>query len=481
MRLSLQTVLATFLFLLSGSTSLPALDEKKDDSSNQGPPELRGAKVYHLPDETKSESLLEDLLIYRSLSYQSVDFERLTLNLSLSVKPVDRAATIRRVYFQDIRINAIPVHIETFEQEFKLSKKEAVNLPAPLQCSLVFSDLESLKPVQEIVEKDKIRITGRSFIEVKLNPLEKLALRSKRLVLQVSLDEEVPLQMFSQNPFAQTVLSKMLGTLSDSSSTVALALAKEHSAKLAASRTLEPLGRASLYLLYCEYTLRHPKTQVAEKFSQYGTGFVVSTDGKLLTAKRVVEPWKFDSEIAFLLSRDHLEFDPKSYKLWAWPASARVLSPDGQLNSETASSTEKQTLKILRTAPDRMEQREYQDRNSGTRSTPSLHASRENDAALLQLVGAHFHALAFADPAAQLSQDVPIALLGFPFGLSQAEANPQLVFVKATRKESRIDLDHQLDPGESGSPLLTPDGKVLALAGGSNECVSIEAFRSWIP
>jgi len=471
-------VIVAALVLGGGITG--ALASQEDTPASQVPAELRGARIYRLPEETKPGEAVENPVLYKNLSYQDISFERLVLNLFLSVKPVDRAATIRRIYFQDIRVNGVPIHVETFEQEFKLSKKEVVDLPAPLKCSLVFSELDSLKPVKEIVDKDKLLVTGQSFVDVKLNPLQKLALRAKQLVIPVTLSEEVPLNMFSGNPLLQMAASKILDTLSDPSSTAALTLAREHLAKVAQDRTLAAAGRPALYLLYCEYVLLDRKTKAAEKFSQSGTGFLVSAQGKLLTAKCVVQPWKFDPQIAFLMARHHLEMDAKSYRLLAWPVGVRVIAPDGQLDFQTALSTDNQMLKLLKTAPDRMKKQEYQDPDSGERATLSLHAGGENDVAVLQVTGANFQPLVIANATAKPGPELKTALFGFPFGLSQAQANPQLRYVKATTEGSAVTLEIPLNPGESGAPLLTPEGKVLAFASSANQCIPIEAARTLI-
>ncbi len=451
--------------------------QKKEEKTVELPPELRGAKIYHLPDRTAGGKPAENPVIYKSLGYGDITLEKLVLNLFLSVRPVDRPAAVRQIYFQDVRVNGLPVEIETFTEEFKLSKASVVDLPAPLRCTLTFSDLESLDSVKEIVEKDKIRITGQSFIEVKLNALEKLALRTKQLVLPVQLDQDVPLQLFSDNPFLQKLVATTLDTLRDPSTSAAVRIAQEHLAKLTMSRTLSTTGRPLVYLLYCEYALRNPQTHVRETFKQLGTGFLVSGDGKLLTAKRVLEPWKFDPQVAFLMSRKHLQLDPDGYKVLAWPAGAQVLQPDGQPNRATALSTENKTLQVLKAAPDSMESRQYEDANSGAHSTVSVHASGENDLAIVQLSGNGFQSLPLADPGTKLDSDTRTALLGFPFGLSQPQAEPHLVFVKASREGSMFNLDRELAPGEAGAPLLTADGKVLALAGGSKECIPIELFR----
>ena len=476
-------VLAPLLVLLSTLVVTSAAGQKEEKPpTGQLPPELRGAKVYQIPEEPAPPgTVIENPVIYKSLSYNDINWDRLVLNLVLSVKPVDRAATIRKIYFQDVRVSGIPVHIETFETEFKLSKKETVDLPAPLKCAFVFSDLESVAPLKEIVAQDKLRITGQTFVEAKLNPLEKIALRTRRLALPVTLNEEVPLQMFSGNPLLQMAAGRILDTLADPSSAAALALARERLQKITQDQALTSSGRPSLYLLYCEYVLRNPKTGAAERFSQSGTGFVVSSDGKLLTAKRVIEPWKFDPQIALFIERDHLKVEAKSTRLAAWPAGATVLGADGHPDFQAALSTEAQTIKVLKIASDRMEKQDYQDPDSGEKATLNLHAAGENDVAVLQVVGSSFQPLATAEPGAKVSADLEVALFGFPFGLSQVQADPKHIWLKATPEGTSIKLDRALNPGESGAPLVSPEGKALALCGGPSECTPLEMVRALIP
>jgi hypothetical protein len=473
------------LLLLLASLGLhpgihPAPAFQNNNPADQLPAELRGVKVYHLDLEKKPEMALEKLVLIKNLSYQDISLERLVLNLYLSIKPVDRAATIERIYFQEVRVNGVPVHLETFEQEFQLSKTDVVELPAPLKCSIVFAELDSLKPVAEILQKDAIQITGEDFVEVKLTGVEKLAMRSKQLVIPLALNQPVPLNLFSGNPFLQMAAGKILETLSDPSSPAAVALGKEHLATLAAQQTLSAAARPALYLLRCEYALVDPKTQASENFIQSGTGFVVSAEGKLLTAKRVVQPWKFDPQIAFLMVHYHLNLDPKRYRLYAWPAGARVKSPDGGLDFQMAASSEKATLKLLKTAPDRVQKKDYQDPDSGEHATLNLEIEGENDLALLQLAGANLKPLAFADSAVETNEATKKVLFGFPFALNQSQAEPQAVDVQATTGNGAITLERLLNPGESGAPLLTPEGKVLGIASGAKQCVPIQAARKLI-
>jgi hypothetical protein len=442
---------------------------------------LQGAKIYRVPADGKKGAPPENPVIYRNLAYDEINFERLVLKLSVSVKPFDRSATVSRIYFQDVRANGIPVAVETFEQEFKISKKEIIDLPGPLRCTITFSDLESLAPIKEIINQDKITVTGQSFIEVKLSTLQKIAVRAKRLVLPVPLKEEVPLQMFSGNPLLRMAANGVLDTLADPASAPAIALAKEHLAKIAGIRALEQKGSQSLYFLYSEYALRDPKTGGSERFSQSGTAFVVSADGKLATVKRVVEPWKFDPQTVLMITRDHLEVDPKSIRLAAWPAGATILAGDGNPDLASAFSSEKQTLQVLRTSPESLERQDYTDPDSGEKSPVEVHAGGESDLAVVQLSGSSFQPLEFVADGAKPLAGSKLSLLGFPFGLSQAQVDPKPLAVTVAGEEASMMLDVSLNPGQSGAPLVTPEGKVAAICAEPNRCVSAESLRKLIP
>ena len=448
-------------------------------TAGQMPEGIRGAKIYRLP--TKGGQPAPNPGLYRSLSFQEIKSDRLILNLFVSIRPVDRPATVERMYFQNAAVNGIPVHIETFDQEFKLSRDGSIDLPSSLNCTIVFADLDSLQPLRDMVEKDKIQITGQSFIEIKLNSLEKLALRAKRVVIPVSLNEDVPLNFFQGNPLLRTTAETILNTLSNPGSVAAISMAKEHLAKLRMDQSMGEKAKSALYLLYTEYRVRDPKSNVSEQFAQCGTGFLVSESGKLLTTKRVIAPWKFDPQIDFLLEQQHLELDQSSVKTYAWPAGVQVMSADGQPDFRSALSTDKQTLKILQITPDAMVPQEYQDPDSGEKATLHLHTEGMSDVALLQLSGTGFKPLAIADSGASLAADAKLVLCSYPIGLSQPPIGPRLLSVRAKPEGSVLTMDHKADPGESGAPLLNADGKVVGMATAANQCIPVEAARRFLP
>ena len=474
-----QSAAAILLTCRLACSTLFADDEKKQQATEL-PEGLRGAKIYKLPEEGQKGAPEGSPVLYRKLAYKDINLERLVLDMWVGIRPFDKSVTISRIYFQDVRANGIPVEVEPFTAEFKTSKKEEVDLPAPLKCTNTFSDLESLVPLQEMIDKEKITVTGQSFIEVKLGTLQKIAVRAKRLAIPVPLKEEIPLEMFSGSPMLRMAASRVLSTLADPESAAAIALAKEHVTRMAGNRTLEQKASQSLYLVYTEYALRDPKSGASEKFSQSGTGFILSADGRLATAKRVVEPWKFDPQTILMMTRDHLEVDPQSVRHAAWPVGGTIQGADGMPDPATGVSSEKKTLEVLKTSPDKFEKQEYQEPESNKKATLDVHAGGENDLAILKISGEKFQPLELA-PDLTVSAGAKLALLGFPFGLSQPKAAPKTEEVEVARVEGSMTLKRTLNPGQSGAPLVTPEGKVAALCSEPDLCISSSILAKLAP
>jgi S1-C subfamily serine protease len=131
--------------------------------------------------------------------------------------------------------------------------------------------------------------------------------------------------------------------------------------------------------------------------------------------------------------------------------------------------------------PDEMIQQDYQDPDSGEKTTLHLHAEASSDLAVLQITGMGFQPLPFADPPANASTNPKLVLCSYPFGISQTPSAPRLLSVQVALQGNALTMDHKADPGESGAPLLNADGKVVALATSGNQCIPIEAARKLIP
>jgi hypothetical protein len=158
-----------------------------------------------------------------------------------------------------------------------------------------------------------------------------------------------------------------------------------------------------------------------------------------------------------------------------------VLGADGQPNFPSALSTEKQSLKILEAPPDEMGEQNYQDPDSEEKATLHLHAEGASDVAILQITGTAFQPLVFPDPAAGLAADSTLTLCSYPFGITQPQSAPRLLSVKVSPQGSALQMEHKADPGETGAPLLGPDGKVVALVTSANQCIPVQAARKLLP
>jgi hypothetical protein len=196
----------------------------------------------------------------------------------------------------------------------------------------------------------------------------------------------------------------------------------------------------------------------------------------MLTAKRVVQPWKYDPQIAFLLGRSGFELETKAYRLVAWPVGAPVLTTDGEIDTSGALSSQAHTLEVLKTAPDVMEERRYEG-SAGDQAPVSLHAEGTNDVALLKAVRNRADGAVLATVAESAAPNSAV-LLGFPFGVDQPQAKFQQTTTDLdpnSKQPGLFRLGRALNPGEAGGPLVTPDAKVIAICGGPYDCIPIAA------
>jgi hypothetical protein len=337
--------------------------------------------------------------------------------------------------------------------------------------------------VRDLVEKDSVLITGQTYIELKLSALESVAAFAHHVVVPVPLQETVPLSLFEGRPLLHITATTVLDNLVTPTSTAAINMAKEHLAKLRLDESLGQKVKSALYIVMTQYQVRDPKSGAVEQFSQSGTGFLVSADGKLLTSKRVVSPWKYDPDVDFLIEHNHMVLDQGSVKTFAWPAGALVMGLDGQPDYASALSTDHQSVKLLRTAPDEELQQDYADPASGKHVKLHLFAEGQSDVALLQLSGTEFQPLAFSltGPSSGMPPESNLTLCSYPFGVSQPQATPRLLTVHVVPQGNFLKMGHTLDPGESGAPLLDSDGKVVAVATSSEVNIPIQAVQNLIP
>ena len=470
------TAFTAIIFSLACSLGFPLSPLQDNKGQAELPSDLRGVKVYHVPEKSSGKTK-GDMAVVRSVAYQDINLDHLALNLFVRMNPVDRPASVVKIYFQDLRANGLSVHVEPYDTEFRLSRSAAVELPTPLRLSFVFAELDSLEPLRRLVSQDVLHLTGQLFILVQLNTVEAAVMRARQVVLPFDMDQTIPMHAFADEPMIQSAVLKLIDSLSAPYSLGAAVLAKQRQEKLSTARTLTDAAAGRVFLVYCGYSLRNPRTHDVQRYAQSGTAFLIDAEGSLLTAKRVVQPWKFDPQVLSLITRSGYELDPKTYRLAAWPVEARVMAPKGELDLASALSTDRHTLELWKLPADLMEPKPAA---SGAHPPDmlSMHAEGANDLALLKIVGQASTVNPL--PASQGETPATATLLGFPFGTDQERATLQQSSVALDLRPSAgspglVRLARALDPGESGAPMVTADGKVIAVCVGPKTCVPMAA------
>ena len=110
------TAFAAVIFFFVCFWAFPRSPLQNSKEPGELPSDLRGVKVYHLP-EKSSDKTKGDLAVVRSAAYQEINLDHLALNLLVRMNPVDRPASVVKIYFQDLRANGLPIHVEPYGGE----------------------------------------------------------------------------------------------------------------------------------------------------------------------------------------------------------------------------------------------------------------------------------------------------------------------------------------------------------------------------
>jgi S1-C subfamily serine protease len=227
----------------------------------------------------------------------------------------------------------------------------------------------------------------------------------------------------------------------------------------------------SILLIHSEftYTSRNEEGEVEEhNGSGWGTGFVVTKEGHIITNKHVVQPWKFDPELCAMEAMGEVEIDVKSVKLAAWPSGTPCMNDERKLLLDCGFNNSKlKNLRLFATATDNMLRKEI---NLGGSTIPySIHALDNNDIAILKVEGAKFTAVpcATAGKGGLVRKLDQVMALGFPRGqngleLGLAETSPSLGTVR--KVEDTIHVTASIIPGNSGGPVFNEEGYVVGIA-----------------
>ncbi len=228
---------------------------------------------------------------------------------------------------------------------------------------------------------------------------------------------------------------------------------------------VEERAAPCVFLLHCtfDYRVVSGTPGELETGTGWGSGFLVSPDGLLITNKHVLQPWKFDPDLASMLAAHDIEL-VGSPRIYAWPCGERCMSPEGTpLLSRAYSSTGSRRLRVAGFAPDAL--RPIVRDSLGRITEPPLHELDNNDLALLQLDGGPYPWLPLAAPGRVRKLD-RVMTLGYPRGQrglesGVAQTSPSLGTVR--KAEDTIHITASIIPGNSGGPLMDERGEVIGV------------------
>lgn|GEM_PF-6829152 len=205
-----------------------------------------------------------------------------------------------------------------------------------------------------------------------------------------------------------------------------------------------------------------PKTEL-QSGTGWGSGFLISADGVLITNKHVLKPWLFDADMASLIADGDVEIVGPT-RIYVWRAGDRCMRENGELDFENAWSQHgARKLRVLAFAADHM--RAAQKDDAGRMTEPPLHELDNNDLGVLQIDGGPFPYLTLA-PAGRTRKLDRVMALGYPRGCRGLErgivqSSPSLGTVR--KAEDTIHVTASIIPGNSGGPLLNERGEVAGV------------------
>jgi hypothetical protein len=387
------------------------------------------------------------------------DLARDHLRVALSFALVSRNdLTVRQITFESLRVNGIPFYAAPWTDRLQLLAKQRFEMPQPLQLTIYYRDADSLKPLMELAEQNKAHVEGTLYLDVELKALQKFFLMTGKARVPVSFAMDVPVEI----PGGTLARSGAVRVLAAADIALESAKDKADSMLNAGLRWRGQLSREyapAMLLAQSRFLLSGPHgDQVA--FACTGPGFRVAP-GRFILLKELVEPWKFDPEMAAAIKDDHFKMAPGSYDLSIWPAD---LPPGkgGALAEPVARQSQKQ-IRVVSEPPDD-EDTVLVPRVEGHPKKVRVHR-RESAANLVLLEftgpepGAAPKAMQGGSTDKQASWE-SVAVYRFPGGTERKQLHPDLIFLPVTKENARLKLATSVDGSAWGAPLISPQGVI---------------------
>ncbi len=263
-----------------------------------------------------------------------------------------KSVTLKSMFFQEVTVNGIPVHVQPINGPFKLKQGQPIGDLPLLKATVAFREMPSLRPLRNALADGTAHIHVNLLAQLSLNPLEMLALRSTNAWASTEFDQNLDVDL----PGGLVGRAAALASLTAAEPVWTLgnqAQEWRRTRSAFASHATQAFNGPAVSV-EISYTIRSRSGETSLLHSKFGG--MLLPNGRILTTAEAVEPWMFDPSMAEALSRHEVEVLPDSIEVTvhqtagALDYSSRrgeveIVGPKGKTES-VLSSRKRETYKL---------------------------------------------------------------------------------------------------------------------------------------
>ena len=401
---------------------------------------------------------------FTRVGYDDINTER--LRLAVAVRLVSpRSAVLQGVNFEQLTVNGLPVFVEPYDGDVKLEKDRPVALPKPLFLELYYREVSSFDGVRQLLRTRQLQLRGTAHVKVRLTGAAGFFTLGESFRASFPIDASLNVDLL-EHPLLRSLADRVLAELSDPQSAVNVRWVEEKLQLQAVQRAGEKLA-PGVVLIETRYVLVDNRAPAPQEFVHVGVGFLLGPQ-RLLTAKQVVEPWKFDADAAAQLAAG-VRLDAKGYNVAVWPAKQGEGEPP-----RPALRLSTKEISIERVGDDDWATPSTDSAQAGTAARLHRVGSARN-LAVLRLRGKLGAAQPLVAEAAAEPQGALLGLQYTPPVTPVEDSARRNAWAMARWEPGVVRLDRRFPVYAAGAPLYDVRGRVRAIYLGGTFSLPIEA------
>jgi hypothetical protein len=378
-----------------------------------------------------------------SVNVDSLGSDHANLSVKTSVV-VARNVTVTRVRFEGMRLAEIPVFLNPVEERMELTAGVPKALPA-IPFTIYYRDLDSLQSLEPAIERGEVVVTGHARADLDLGLLDRIVVRQWNGRSDLPIRSVIPIAV-PGGAVGRAAAVATLRTAEHALNMAGSALNALRGIRSDWTRDLNATYAPGLVLAEARYAVLLRDGRRID-LTVPGLGFRVSERQFMVTGE-MVEPWKYDADVALLLDLHEATLVRDSYDLVVWPGdgpsgySARRLS-EGEIRIEHGHAATETVI--------------VPHNDKRIRVHVAKRDSRDNMAILSFANEQDWRTPIQSAPDAIKCQQTWERLAIFRMG---DQGKLSVIFVSARRKGDRLVFETPVDENAFGSPLIAREGVV---------------------